>query len=264
MKKKYIPSFIIITRFSFASVLLLFPLMTMAIVNMDGLHFSKTKETFKTDLDLSISGSSGNSERSKAAINAQFSWQYEKSIHLAILGYQRGESNNVRSVNKTFSHYRYIYQLNKIMDLELFAQLEKNEFTRLSYRGLLGSGLRFSVGESEHHHAFLGVGAFYSKEKVEFISGLTDHGEKEFGRANLYFLSKYKLKPTINFSNAIYYQPRLNQVSDYRALLRTKLDFKINKNLSFRLSLDIEHDSEPSQSIKSTDTSYMSGLKFNF
>ena len=150
------------------------------------------------------------------------------------------------------------------MDLELFAQLEKNEFTRLSYRGLLGSGLRFSVGESEQHAAFLGLGAFYSKEKIEFVAGLTDDGVEEFTRANLYFLSKYKLNPTINFSNAIYYQPRLNKFSDYRALLKTKLDFKINSSLSFRLSLDVEHDSEPSQTIKSTDVSYMTGLKFNF
>lgn len=233
MKNKYIPFTNIINRFSFASVLLLFPIMTMAIVNMDGLHFSNIEETFKADLDLTISGSSGNSERTKAALNTQLSWQSKKSIHLAILGYQRGQSNNVRNVNKKFGHYRYIYQLNNIMDLELFAQLEQNEFTRLSYRGLLGSGLRFSVGESKRHHAFLGVGAFHSKEKTEFVIGLTDHGVDEFARANLYFLSKYKLKPTISFSNAIYYQPRLNQVSDYRALLKTKLDFKINAKLKF-------------------------------
>ena len=264
MKNKYNPVFAIVNRFSFVSLLLLFPALSMAIVNMDGLHFSKAEETFKTDLDLTVSGSSGNTDRAKAALNAQFSWQYKKSIHLAILGYQRGESNNVRSLNKAFSHYRYIYQLNETMDLELFTQLEQNEFTRLSYRGLLGSGVRFSIGKSEQHHAFLGIGAFHSKEKTEFILGLTDHGVEEFVRANFYFLSKYKFKPTINFSNAIYYQPRLNQFSDYRALLKTKLDFKINSSLSFRLSLDIEHDSEPSQTIKSTDVSYMSGLKFNF
>lgn len=232
----------------------------VAIVNMDGLHFDKKEDSFTADLDLTVKGSSGNSQSSTVALNTQLSWITDKSINLAILGYQYGESNDVRSVNKAFIHYRYIYQLNNTMVLELFTQLETNEFTRLSYRGLLGTGLRFSVANSESHRAFLGVGGFYSKEETEFTVGQTDHGIEEFTRANLYFLSKYKVNSTVNFSNALYYQPRLSRFSDYRALLESKFDFKINKDLSFRLSLDIEHDSEPSQTIKSTDVSYMSGL----
>lgn len=236
----------------------------MAIVNMDGLHFGDNKDAFTADLDLRVSGSSGNSSNTKTALDGQFSWIADKSINLAILGYQYGTSNNVRSVNKAFIHYRYIHQMNNTTDWELFGQLEKNEFTRLSYRGLLGAGFRFGVLQSDEHRAFLGVGGFYSKEKIEFISGLTDHGVEEFTRANFYFLSKYKVNSRVSFSNVLYYQPRINRFSDYRALLETKLDFKINDGLSFRLSLDIEHDSEPSQTVKSTDITYMSGLSLSF
>lgn len=246
------------------SVLLIHPRVTLAIVNMDGLHFDKKKETFTADLDLTISGSSGNSNTSKAALNTQFSWLKEKSINLAILGYKYGETNTIRSVNKAFIHYRYIRQLNNTLDWELFAQLETNEFTRLSYRQLLGAGLRFSVAKSAKHHTFVGLGAFNSKEETEFTSGLTDDGVEEFTRANFYLLSKYKVTPSVSFSNVLYYQPRLSYPSDYRALLESKFDFKINGDLKFRLSLDIEHDSEPSQDIKGTDVSYMTGLLFKF
>lgn len=248
----------------FVSILFIFPLQANAIVNMDALHFDKEQDTFSADLDLTISGSSGNSEQSKASLNGQFTWITKKSINLTVMGYQYGKSNNIKSVDKAFIHYRYIYQLNQIMDLELFTQLEKNEFTRLSYRGLLGTGLRFSVFNSDNHRAFVGAGAFYSKEKIEFVTGLTDDGIENFTRGNFYILSKYKISPTLSFSNVLYYQPRLSQFSDYRALLESKFDIKITKNLSFRLSLDISHDSEPSQTIKSTDVTYMSGLKFNF
>lgn len=244
--------------------LFIFPIKALAIVNMNALSFDNIKNTFVADMDLAISGASGNNDRTKTVLNAQFTWLAKKSINLAVLGYQYGKNNNVQSENKAFIHYRYIYQLNNIMDLELFTQLENNEFTRLSYRGLVGSGLRFSMAKSKHHHAFLGVGAFYSKEKIEFISGLTDDGIEKFSRANLYYLSKYDTNTSISFSNVIYYQPRLSQFSDYRALLESKIDFKINENLSFRLSIDISHDSEPSQNIERTDISYKSGLKFNF
>lgn len=238
--------------------------MAIAIVNMDGLHFDNKKDTFTASLDLTVSGSSGNSNTTKTALNSQFNWIAKKSINLAILGYQQGETNNVRSVNKAFIHYRYIHQLNDTIDWELFGQLETNEFTRLLYRSLLGAGIRFSIAKREKHRAFLGLGGFYSKEKTAFTSGLTDDGIEEFTRASFYFLSKYKVSSTVNFSNVIYYQPRLNRLSDYRALLESKFDFKINKKLSFRLSFDIEHDSDPSQTIKNTDVSYMSGLIFNF
>lgn len=248
----------------FVCVFFIFPLQANAIVNMDALHFDEAQDTFSADLDLSVSDSSGNSEQSKTALNGQFTWITSKSINLIVLGYQYGKSNNLKSVDKAFIHYRYIHQLNEIMDLELFAQLEKNEFTRLSYRGLLGSGLRFPVFNSDNHRAFVGAGAFYSKEKTEFVTGLTDDGIENFTRGNFYILSKYKISPTLSFSNVLYYQPRLSQFSDYRALLESKFDVKITKNLSFRLSLDISQDSDPSQTIKSTDVTYTSGLKFNF
>lgn len=236
----------------------------MAIVNMDGIHFDNNEDRFSTDIDLTVSGSSGNSTTSKAALNSQLSWIDQNSINLAILGYQYGESNNVRSVNKSFIHYRYIHKLKDSLDVEFFTQLEQNEFTRLSYRGLIGSGVRYSIANTDKHRGFLGVGAFYSKEEIEYTPGLTDDGIEEFTRANFYFLSKYKITPAISFSNVIYYQPQLNRASDYRALLDSKLDIKIRKDLSFRLSLDIQHDSEPSQTIKNTDVSYMTGLVFKF
>ena len=242
----------------------LYSSLTVAIVNMDGLHFDNNQDAFTAALDLSVSGSSGNSDTKKAALNAQLNWISEKSINLAIVGYQRGESNTVRNVNKAFVHYRYIHQINKTFAWELFGQLETNEFTRLSYRSLLGTGGRYLLAKSEQHRAFFGFGGFHVKEETEFTAGLTDDGVEEYARANFYLLSKYKVKPTISFSNAIYYQPRLNDFSDYRALLESKFDFKINEDLSFRLSLDIEHDSEPSQSIKETDISYMTGFIYNF
>lgn len=248
-------------------LILLFVLVSsqaQAIVNMDGLHFGKNKNTFSADFDFSVSGTSGNSNTEKVALNSQLSWVSEKSINLAIFGYQYGKSNNLRNVNKAFAHYRYIYQLNDFSDIELFTQLEKNEFRRLSYRGLLGSGFRFSVFHSAKHSAFFGLGAFYSKEEIAATSGLTDNGIEELTRANIYILSKYKISPTISFSNVFYYQPQINKIFDYRALLESKFDFKINDKLSIRLSLDVEHDSAPSQTIKNTDISYMTGLKFSF
>ena len=71
----------------FVSLLIISPIQVNAIVNMDALHFDSERDTFSADLDLTISGSSGNSKQSKTAFNGQFTWITKKSIHLTVLGY---------------------------------------------------------------------------------------------------------------------------------------------------------------------------------
>lgn len=235
-----------------------------AIVNMEALLFKKQQKGVSGDMSLLFSGSSGNSDTSNISFDAQLSWVRENTINLILLGYQYGKSNEVVSDDKSFVHFRHIHKMTSVTDWEAFTQFENNKFTRLSYRALLGGGLRFSVGGSETHHAFLGVGAFYSRENIEYRAGLTDDGTEELTRGNVYLMSHYQLKPTLKWSNVVYYQPSLGEFSDFRALLQSSFDFKINEHLNFSISLDINHDSQPAQSVKSTDTSYRSGLKWQF
>lgn len=236
-----------------------------AIVNMDGIIFgAEQKQGFSGDVDLLLSGTSGNSDTQTTALNAQVNWATPDYINVLLLSHKYGKSNGVQSADNSFAHYRHIHNINQTLDWEAFAQLERDQFTRLSYRGLLGGGLRFSVWQRKNHQGFFGVGAFYSKEKIEYRDGLTDDGTYEKTRANFYFLSRYKATSTLNWSNAIYYQPRINETGDFRALLQSKLDFKINTSLSFRVSLEVAHNSRPSQGVKQTDTSYNTGLKWSF
>ena len=232
---------------------------------MDGLHFgAEQKQGLSGDVEILFSGTSGNSDTTTTSLDTQINWIESRYINLFLAGYKYGKANGVQNADNAFGHYRHIHNINATMDWEGFAQLEQNEFTRLSYRGLLGGGMRFAIGDTSSHKGFLGLGAFYSKEKIQYRISLTDDGTYSQTRGNFYVLSRYKGTPTISWSNAIYYQPRLNEVSDYRALLQSKLDFKINHKLNFRVSLDIAHDSKPSQSIEKTDTSYSTGLNWSF
>ena len=247
------------------SLFLFFNTACFGIVNMDALHFDEDQKTgFSGDVELLFSGTSGNTDTKRAMMNAQVNWKQPDSINLVIMGYAEGESNNQKNVNNSFAHYRHIHKYTSRIDWEAFTQIEQNEFTRLSYRGLIGAGGRFQFSHTKVHKAYIGLGAFYAKEKIAYRVGLTDDGTKTSTRANMYILSRYKTTDTLTFSNALYYQPRLNKTSDYRALLQSKFDFAINKSLSFRVSLDVAHDSQPSQTIEQTDVSYNTGLNYRF
>lgn len=245
-----------------ALALFLSSLPSYAIVNMDGLHFKSDSDSFKADLDVLLSGSSGNSDTQSISVNSQFSWFTENHINLAVLGYQYRENENVKSQDKSFVHFRHIRKMTSSRDWEIFSQAETNQFTRLSYRGLLGTGLRYSVFTTENHKSYAGIGAFYLREKVEYRAGLTDHGTDEYSRANFYLLSKYKTKSKLNFTNVLYFQPRLGEFSDYNALIESKLDVQITPAFSLRFAVDIEYDSKPSQTIEKMDVNYMTGFVY--
>lgn len=246
------------------ALFLLTPLSASAIVNMDGLHFKDVKKSFSVDLDFKVSGATGNTENSNIALNGQLNWSHENYINLAIFGKQYGKSNNIVSTDKSFAHFRHIHKITSAYDWEAFTQVEQNKFTRLTYRGLLGAGLRHNLFDTDFHQAYVGAGAFYTQEEIAYVAGLTDDGIRTYMRANFYFLSKYKMTPNIDFTNTLYYQPRMSDTSDYRALLQSKFDFKMNSHLKLRLSIDVEHDSKPSQTIEKTDVSYLTGLVVNF
>ncbi len=144
-------------------------------------------------------------------------------------------------------------------------QGEKNEFARLSFRGLIGGGLRFTLAEvPEEVGLYLGAGAYWSRETLDQRTGLTDHGSENFARANLYVVYKHKLNSQLSLISTTYYQPRLSEARDYRALEQAGLAVKMTDKLSLKLSLDIAHDSRPPQSIRQTDTSYNTSLSYRF
>ena len=141
--------------------------------------------------------------------------------------------------------------------------MEKNEFTRLSRRSLLGAGLRFNFS-SGNSKIILGAGAFRSREDIEAREGLTDEGIEELTRGNFYILSRHPINKAVRLSQTLYYQPDTSNWSDYRILFEGDIVVKLNEMLDMKVSLDVAHDSLPPQSIEETDTSLKVGVQFDF
>jgi putative salt-induced outer membrane protein YdiY len=249
----------------FAIFLLTYALNTSAIVNMEEMRVGPPKAGFSGHLDLSINGETGNTEKQQAGLGSRLQWQHGNTTDFIVLSYDYAESGNVRDTNKSFAHGRHVVQYRPRRAWEAFAQIEENEFARLSFRGLLGAGLRFTLAEKDERLGFyLGTGAFWSRETLDEKPGLTDHGSENFGRANLYLVYKHKLNSQLRLVSTTYYQPRLDNGGDYRALEQAGLAVKLTDDLNLKLTLDIAHDSRPPQSIDKTDTSYHTSLSYEF
>ncbi|MDZ4261443.1 MAG: DUF481 domain-containing protein [Pseudomonadota bacterium] len=236
-----------------------------AIVNVENIRVGLTEPGLSGNLDLSFNGNRGNTNKDEYGIKGRIQNNSDKVTNFVVASYDYGEVSNVANTNKSFIHGRHVVQFQPERAWEAFLQGEKNEFARLSFRGLIGGGLRFTLAEvPDKLGLYLGAGAYWSRETLDQRIGLTDHGSENFARANLYVVYKHKLNSQLSLISTTYYQPRLSGASDFRALEQAGLAVKMTDKLSLKLSLDIAHDSRPPQSIKQTDTSYNTSLSYRF
>ena len=243
---------------------LLFAYPVQAIVNMDNVHFKQQQEGVSGSIEFQASSSSGNTRSSNVSFDNQIQWNSQQHINLVVLGYEYGETDDTRNLNKSFIHARHVYHYAEPMDLEFFAQAEENEFTRLKYRGLLGGGIRLPFAEYENHSAYLGLGGFREVEKTESNSTDTAEMVNRTGRWNIYLMSRYRLGDRIKFSNTLYWQPRMADSADRRALFISRLTIMTTRQFSMQFSFESVYDSLPPVGVEKKDSRLKTGFSYSF
>ena len=230
-----------------------------AIVNVENMRVQKKADGFSGELELDSDLLSGNTESKRLSLGNRLQWDYGKKTNFIISNFSYGESSGVRDVNKGFIHLRHVMHVSDQWAWEGFGQMEQNEFTRLSYRGLIGGGLRRTLNQDDDKSGtYLGLGGFYSTERLD------DNTTTNLVRANVYFVIKHALNDTNRFISTTYYQPALDNPDDFRALEQLTYEISLNKKLDLQLSLDISHDSQPPAGVKPTDSGFHTGIKYKF
>lgn len=243
----------------FFSCLLIFPSNTYAIVNIENIRVQKSEDGFSGQLDIDASLQSGNTNNTRIGIGNRLQWIRGNKTNFLVLNYDYGERSGTRDINKSFLHGRHIVQRNENWAWEGFGQLEQNEFTRLSFRALAGAGVRRTLIEKADKTAiYSGLGGFYSTEQLD------DSSTTDLIRANIYFVVKHAFNQNTHFIGTAYYQPAVSNLDDFRALGQAAINVAISKKLDLKLSLDIAHDSQPPTGVKSTDTSFRTGIEYRF
>ncbi len=236
-----------------------------AIVNIEKMRKDPSKEGFSGHMELSFGGASGNTKKNGGYAGTRLQWRKDHIINFAVLRYAYGESAGNRDTNNSFFHARHIHQQTSWRADEIFVQGETDEFARLSYRGLIGGGERFAlIRNPKGQSAFLGMGVYYAMERLEDTAGTTDGGRDEFFRLSTYFSYTHQINAQVSVISTTYYQPALEQFSDYRLLEEAGMGIKMSDRFMLNLSLDIIHDSKPPQTVNKTDIIYSTGLEYQF
>ncbi|WP_455207605.1 DUF481 domain-containing protein [Kaarinaea lacus] len=236
-----------------------------AIVSMENVHLGKPPEGFSGAFDLSFDADYGNTEERTVSTGIKLQDTKARRINFVIANYEYGESSGSKIKNKSFLHYRHIYQRRMDYALEGFAQLSSNEFTRLNLRALAGGGVRLALGEITDTRAFLlGLGAFYEREDLDVDTTLGEDETSEAVRGNLYLVLKFNFNENVSLVSSTYYQPDFSQFSDFRAIEDLSLVSKLTERLALKIGLDVSHDSQPPPAVERTDASVRIGFSVGF
>lgn len=236
-----------------------------AIVNMESLHLQQPKEGFSGEVELAASGASGNTDKSDVAFGARLEWHHERRTDFLVGNYNYGRAAGTTNTDNAFLHLRHVYQATAGLAWEGYGQLQRDRFARLTLRELAGGGARFTLTPRDRDRAaFLGLGAFHEREDLSEKAGTTDAGADRHWRGNFYWVFKRELRDDVHIVNSVYYQPALNEASDYRALDTAALQVDLTDRLALKIGLTVAYDNRPPQTVRKTDVTYRTGLAWSF
>lgn len=237
----------------------LFALVSIAPVDIG------SKPGLSGNVSGSLSSKSGNTQKDEYSLGMRL--QYDQGIDYLTWGtftYDYGESKGTKNEDKTYAHLRYIHALDQSGDWtwELFFQSEQDRFKSINGRFLGGAGARWRfLNSSDWGKGYAGIGGFL--EKIDYSHPELNTNE-ENSRLNSYAAYTKSLMNTSKLNYIGYYQPKLNDASDYVASQTVELIVPIAGQLNLSLTAKYLYDSRPAVGVEKRDTAYMTSLLWQF
>jgi len=191
---------------------------------------------------------------------------YNRDLWLFLTDFNLVSGNNEKFSNSGFGHIRFTRRLGrdystlgKFVRWESFTQVQYNGLTKIGTRALFGTGPRFKLTDSEVSRFYFGVAYMYEyQELIDPAVFLREH------RASSYFSFTLLPEETVSFVSTTYFQPVINNVSDYRLSNETSLSLGISKGFAFRFSFNYNYNSTPPEGVPGSTYYFSNRLEFSF
>lgn len=163
----------------------------------------------------------------------------------------QGQQSNKKFKNNSFMHLRWTWMNWDIIGLEIFTQLQQDEFKSLKIRQLNGSGLRAEILKRKDFSLSLGTGAMLDYEEV------AEKEKSTFWRSTSYltFIKSFDEKKKNLMLFTLYCQPLFNNPKDYRINLEANVRTILisSWNIFVDNSINYLYDTTPPEDILTND-----------
>ncbi|AKF24999.1 hypothetical protein YH65_06035 [Sulfurovum lithotrophicum] len=218
------------------------------------------KEGWDGEISLGGAYNSGNTDSS--AVNFGLKAEYHETIWMlySLASYTYGEANGEKNKDQGIFHLRYIHNIgNTLYDYEIFGQTEFNKFQDIKVRNLAGANIRRKITDF-FDRCYVGLGLFYSHMEPDVVSDLNPVYDRI--KLNTYLSFTKKVNEHFSVTYLGFYQPNVEDFSDYRIYQILQLDTLLGKNLSLGLDFSHKYNATPYHQVDKTDISSMISLKY--
>ncbi|WP_026755248.1 DUF481 domain-containing protein [Sediminibacter sp. Hel_I_10] len=232
------------------------------VINVESLRKSADSSKWSGSASLDVSLIKNTNDIFRIANKAHIQYNDKTNLWLFIndLNFQKIEGNSL--VNRGTQHLRYNRKLGERLKWEVFGQAQYDAISEIDFRGLLGTGPRFKLSQSDNYRFYLGTLFMYEYEEASNI--IEDRIRRDF-RASTYLSFSLYPSPTISIVSTSYYQPRLDKFGDYRLSSNTSVLFTILDNLAFKVNFNFNYDAYPvSTNIPNTQYELTNGILYSF
>jgi putative salt-induced outer membrane protein YdiY len=245
------------------SLLLSTSIYSQTIINAEKLNSAKDSLAFS--LELSYSGSRGNSVTDKIEFEPSFALVRKKNDFKLFGGYTDLSTGDKSHLNNGFVHIRHNYKLTTRLKTFTFYQIQFNEVLLLRKREVMGSGLRYALIKKDSISFDIGLGAMHESEFLYSKLLLLDEVLNTFmirGAAVSGF--EWIINKTFKLNNILYYQPYLKKIEDFRLLNDLSFTANITHHLNVTASLTFRYDSKPPSALTNFDSVMDLGIGYRF
>lgn len=239
-------------------IFLIFFTYSFAIVSIEPKDIGEKEPGVSGEIGASLEINRGNTDTTSTSISARVQIDKDHCLCFATLSYEYGESSGEKNKDRAFLHLRHLEKINEDNVWEFFGQLQKDEFKDQKLRALLGTGERYRFYNNNDGKAYLGIGAFFEREKIE------NEDKKDYFRGNFYISFKKRFNENVKMAFISYYQPKLDEFSDYESINSLEFTVKLSDKLNLLILTKYDYDSRPPKDIKKYDFSQKIGISYNF
>lgn len=205
-----------------------------------------------------LDGRSGNTDRENYTIGGRLDYRSRDTDMFILTEHSRAKAFDQEIEDSSWAHAHYRDEFQHGLAAEAFLDGRKDEFQLLDARTQLGFGARFTLAhEADVRAVYAGIGALHEWEEQ---IGVDDH----YWRLNSYFVYKRQLNEQLRGMFNLYYQPSLDNGSDFLVSAESALVVKLATHLDLKLGVRWMYDGEAPPGIEEDDTRYLSSLSLHF
>ena len=233
-------------------------------VNIEKLRRDEDQRGLSGTAEIDLSGRSGNVNVWQVTIGGRVDFVGPAVTTLFVTRADFGWEDGERFSNEALLHLRRVHRNRSWLRPEAFVQINYDRPLLLTFRGLLGGGLRIGILSAENFRLWWGSAYMFEHESLDLPGGARHPERVWVHRWSNYLSSRAVLTERATLLWSAYLQPRINVVEDVRAINELDLGVELTSRFSLVVTLRTRYDSRPPDDTESLDTALSTGISVAF